>query len=72
MSTENSPKTTPLKRLVWTAGVAEALDGLKLAAQTEENVMPHMLSAVKKYATLGEITKVLKQVFGEFKEPVGL
>jgi methylmalonyl-CoA mutase N-terminal domain/subunit len=54
------------------AGVEEALFGLKKAAQTEENVMPHMLKAVKSYATLGEITKVLKEVFGEFKEPVGL
>jgi methylmalonyl-CoA mutase N-terminal domain/subunit len=53
-------------------GVEEALAGLKKASQTEENVMPHMLNAVKAYATLGEITKVLKEAFGEFKEPVGL
>ena len=52
--------------------VDAALKELKKAAQTEENVMPHMLKAVKSYATLGEITKVLKDVFGEFKEPVGL
>lgn len=55
-----------------TAAVESALVGLKKAAQTGENVMPHMLNAVKGYATLGEITKVLKEVFGEFKEPVGL
>ncbi len=54
------------------AGVEQALIGLKQAAQTEKNVMPPMLNAVKSYATLGEITKVLKEVFGEFKEPVGL
>ena len=54
------------------AGVEKALSGLKKAAQTGENVMPHMLTAVKSYATLGEITKLLKEVFGEFKEPVGL
>jgi methylmalonyl-CoA mutase N-terminal domain/subunit len=54
------------------AGVEAALTGLKNAAQTAENVMPYMLEAVRKYATLGEITKVLKEVFGEFKEPVGL
>jgi len=54
------------------AAVEQALAGLKKAAQTGENVMPPMLDAVKKYATLGEITKVLKQVFGEFEEPVGL
>jgi methylmalonyl-CoA mutase N-terminal domain/subunit len=53
-------------------GVEQALIGLKQAAQTDMNVMPLMLDAVKSYATLGEITKVLKEVFGEFKEPVGL
>ncbi|MEE9501993.1 MAG: methylmalonyl-CoA mutase family protein, partial [Candidatus Aminicenantaceae bacterium] len=52
--------------------VKAALLGLKKASQSGENVMPHILKAVKNYATLGEITKVFKEVFGEFKEPVGL
>ena len=52
--------------------VKGALLGLKKAAQTSENVMSHILKAVKSYATLGEITKVFKEVFGEFKEPVRL
>jgi len=52
--------------------VKEALKALRKAAQTDENVMPPLLRAVKSYATLGEITKVFKDVFGEFKEPVGL
>jgi methylmalonyl-CoA mutase N-terminal domain/subunit len=52
--------------------VKAALLGLKKAAQSSENVMPHILKAVKNYATLGEITKVFKDVFGEFEEPVGL
>jgi len=34
--------------------------------------MPFLLEAVKAYATLGEMTKVLKDVFGEFKEPIRL
>ncbi|HEX9075280.1 MAG TPA: methylmalonyl-CoA mutase family protein [Anaerolineae bacterium] len=34
------------------------------------NLMPAMLQAVRAYATVGEITSVLKQVFGEFREPV--
>jgi methylmalonyl-CoA mutase N-terminal domain/subunit len=54
------------------AAVGQSLTGLEKAAKTSENVMPHMLEAIKRYATLGEITKVLKNVFGEFKEPVGL
>ena len=52
--------------------VREALEGLKKAAQTEENVMPHILKAVRSYATLGETTKVFKEVFGKFKEPIRL
>ncbi len=52
--------------------VEKALEELKKAAETDENVMPHILSAVKSYATLGEITNVFREVFGEFKEPIGL
>jgi methylmalonyl-CoA mutase N-terminal domain/subunit len=52
--------------------VDEALAALKKAAQTDDNVMPYLLRAVKAYTTLGEITRVFKDVFGEFKEPVGL
>jgi methylmalonyl-CoA mutase N-terminal domain/subunit len=52
--------------------VKASLLGLKKAAQTSENVMPHLLKAVKCYASLGEMTKVFKEVFGEFKEPIGL
>jgi methylmalonyl-CoA mutase N-terminal domain/subunit len=51
--------------------VARNLDKLKEAAMTDENLMPYMIDAVKCYASVGEITKVLKKVFGEFKEPVG-
>ena len=45
---------------------------LKDAAQTDENVMLPILKAVRSYATLGEITKILKETFGEFKEPISL
>ena len=52
--------------------VKDALLGLQKAAETNENVMPHVLKSVRSYATLGEITHVFKEVFGEFKEPVNL
>ena len=52
--------------------VQKALAELKKAAQTSGNVMPPILKAVKSYATLGEMTKIFKEVFGEFKEPTGL
>ncbi|MCK4765113.1 MAG: methylmalonyl-CoA mutase [Candidatus Aminicenantes bacterium] len=49
--------------------VQEALAKLKQAAQGKENVMPFILQAVRSYATLGEMTGVFRQVFGEFREP---
>jgi methylmalonyl-CoA mutase N-terminal domain/subunit len=52
--------------------VSQALDALCRAAQEGENVMPHVLRAVKAYATLGEMTDVFRRAFGEFKEPVRL
>lgn len=48
--------------------VAESLDKLRSAAEKEnENMMPHVLEAVRKYATLGEICLTLREVFGEYK-----
>ncbi len=49
-----------------------ALRRVREAAASGANLMPAMIEAVKAYATLGEITSVLKQVFGEFREPVRL
>jgi methylmalonyl-CoA mutase N-terminal domain/subunit len=31
--------------------------------------MPYLITCIKEYATVGEMTKVFKEVFGEFKEP---
>ncbi len=50
--------------------VAAALDGVRRAAESSVNLMPPILEAVKARATVGEITKALKDVFGEFKEPM--
>jgi methylmalonyl-CoA mutase N-terminal domain/subunit len=52
--------------------VKTALDNLRGAAKGKENLMPYILEAVKTYATVGEMTNVLKEVFGKFKEPVNL
>ena len=54
------------------AAVSQALESLRQAAAGTENVMPYVLDAVRAYATLGEMTQVLKDVFGEFREPVRL
>jgi len=54
------------------AEVKEKLEKLRDKAQTDENLMPYIIDAIKEYATVGEITAVLKDVFGVFKEPVRL
>jgi len=47
----------------------QALDRLRLACQGTENTMPHILAAVRAYATLGEIIGVMRDVFGTYQEP---
>ncbi|HSO26588.1 MAG TPA: methylmalonyl-CoA mutase family protein, partial [Anaerolineales bacterium] len=49
--------------------VGQTLDRLRIACQGTENTMPYILDAVRAYATLGEITAVMKEVFGEYREP---
>jgi methylmalonyl-CoA mutase N-terminal domain/subunit len=49
--------------------VAQLLKDLEKAARDKKNVMPYLLDCCKAYATLGEMTKVFKEVYGEFKEP---
>ena len=50
--------------------VERALNQLRKAAEGEENLMPYILEAVKAYATLGETCGVLREIFGEYKEPI--
>jgi methylmalonyl-CoA mutase N-terminal domain/subunit len=49
--------------------VGQALDNLRIACQGTDNTMPHILDAVRTYATLGEIIDVMRDVFGTFQEP---
>ena len=50
--------------------VARALARLRDEARAAGNLMDPIVEAVKAYATLGEIARALKDVFGEHKEPV--
>ncbi len=50
--------------------VAEILAKLKLAATTPENLMPIIIDAVEAYCTVGEISDILREVWGEYKENV--
>ncbi|MCB0129845.1 MAG: methylmalonyl-CoA mutase, partial [Caldilineaceae bacterium] len=51
--------------------VSQRLAELKAAARDEErNLMPLLLDAVSEYATLQEMMDVLRDVWGEYQEPV--
>ena len=52
------------------ARVSNALNRVREAATTGENVMPAIMAAVTAYATVGEITDCLVDVFGKFPEPI--
>ncbi|WP_058365449.1 acyl-CoA mutase large subunit family protein, partial [Haloparvum sedimenti] len=47
--------------------VADALAAVREAARGSENVMPHIVHAVKQYATVQEICDVLREEYGEYK-----
>jgi methylmalonyl-CoA mutase N-terminal domain/subunit len=47
--------------------VGETLARVSEAARGPDNLMPPLISAVKAYATLGEICQVLRDVFGEYE-----
>ena len=50
--------------------VEELLAVIRQDAQEDKNLMPSIIAAVKEYATVGEIIQVLKEVYGEYQEPI--
>jgi methylmalonyl-CoA mutase N-terminal domain/subunit len=46
----------------------EALRDLRRAAEGSENMMPFIIEAARARASFGEITGVLKEVFGEYQD----
>ncbi|MCG9900057.1 MAG: methylmalonyl-CoA mutase family protein [Hydrotalea sp.] len=44
-----------------------ALEAIRSAAVENRNIMPHVIDAVEKLATLGEIADVLRDLYGEYK-----
>ncbi|MFU8807172.1 MAG: acyl-CoA mutase large subunit family protein, partial [Bradymonadaceae bacterium] len=53
-----------------TAEVESARVALEVAARGSDNLMPHIVHAVKNRVTLGEISDTLRGVFGEYVEKV--
>ncbi len=52
--------------------VENQLQALKEATEAKKNLLPYIIKAVKAKATLGEISSVLKEVYGTYKESVGI
>jgi methylmalonyl-CoA mutase N-terminal domain/subunit len=52
------------------ATVSARLEALSGAAKGEDNLLPYILDAVRAYATVGEISDVMREIFGEYREEV--
>ncbi|EMA63347.1 acyl-CoA mutase large subunit family protein [Halorubrum lipolyticum] len=52
--------------------VEAALDDLQAAIDADENVMPAIVTAVKAYATMGEIMAVFEAEYGTYRERIGV
>lgn len=50
--------------------VNNALQRLRDDANKGVNLMPATIEAVKAYVSVGEIVQVLKEVYGEYEEPI--
>ena len=49
------------------AGAQAALKRVEEAARSDENLLPVILEAVEAYATVGEISNVMRGIFGEYQ-----
>ena len=49
--------------------VVQTLSDLRTASETDKNLMPYVLEAVREYATEQEICDVWREAFGEYHDP---
>ena len=52
------------------AAVTHCLDALRRSAQGTDNLMPHIVTAVRAYVTIGEICATLREIFGRYQPTV--
>jgi len=45
----------------------KALSAMQSAAEADENLMPYIVTSAKAFATTGEISNTLREVFGEYR-----
>ncbi len=63
-------KLEELKRSRDNTAVKSSLNALKEAAKADKNVVGYIYDAVTNYATLGEITNILREIYGEYTETI--
>ena len=66
---EQVRRVNEVKRTRDNRAVMKALEDVRTACRSGENVMPHVLDAVKAYATEQEICDVYRDVFGRYRDP---
>ncbi|MGZ3439604.1 MAG: methylmalonyl-CoA mutase family protein, partial [Polyangia bacterium] len=54
------------------AAAQKAIDGVKRAAAGDDNLVVAMLEAIKHDVTIGEVSDVFRQVWGEHRDPAYL
>jgi methylmalonyl-CoA mutase N-terminal domain/subunit len=69
-ATEKAKKLQEFKSKRDMRKIQKLLDDISRAAEKGENVMPYLIDALENGATIGETTKALKKVYGEFREPI--
>ncbi|WP_108259393.1 protein meaA [Mangrovicoccus ximenensis] len=78
MTVDPAVEAEQIERLeAWRAGrdaiaVQAALEGLRKAAETGENIIPPSIAAAKAGVTTGEWAGVMRQVHGQYRGPTGV
>ena len=54
------------------AAARAALKRVRAAAESDENLMPPLVAAVKTLCTVGEISDVYRDAFGQYRDPAWL
>jgi len=69
VETRQSERVRRVKKERNGAAARDALAAVRRAAESGDNLMPPLVTAVKAYCTVGEVCEVYRQVFGEYRDP---
>ncbi|HXJ33629.1 MAG TPA: methylmalonyl-CoA mutase family protein [Candidatus Eisenbacteria bacterium] len=72
VETRQAERVRKVKRERNGTAARDALRRVREAAESGENLMPPLVAAVKALCTVGEISDVYRQVFGEYRDPAWL